>query len=212
MTKTPTKRAPPDETQLLTRKSLLIEVEENAHEANSANYAQLATSSHLAAYRVMASADGKGSLWDKLDVPSLVAELKAQKAAVNGGDLSHAEGMLINQAIALQSLFVKLTERGMLQDQLPLIEGLMKLALRAQNQCRATLETLAAIKHPTTVFTKQANFAAGHQQINNGTTARVEKDIQPNELLSEGRNYAAMDSGRESAAIPTDQAMATLGA
>jgi hypothetical protein len=44
----------------------------------------------------------------------------------------------------------------------------MRLALKAQGQCRATLETLAAIKNPPVVFAKQRNISHGHQQVNNG--------------------------------------------
>ena len=44
----------------------------------------------------------------------------------------------------------------------------MRIALRAQSQCRATLETLAAIKNPPMVIAKQANVTTGPQQINNG--------------------------------------------
>jgi hypothetical protein len=44
----------------------------------------------------------------------------------------------------------------------------MRLALRAQGQCRATLETLAAIKNPPVVFARQANINnGGQQQVNN---------------------------------------------
>ena len=55
-----------------------------------------------------------------------------------------------------------------------------KLALKAQSQCRATLETLAAIKNPPVIFVKQAN---GHQQVNNGVAAShtAEKQNQQNE-------------------------------
>jgi hypothetical protein len=48
---------------------------------------------------------------------------------------------------------------------------LMRLALRAQNQCRATLETLSAIKNPPVIYAKQVNQSSGPQQINNGVTA-----------------------------------------
>jgi hypothetical protein len=47
----------------------------------------------------------------------------------------------------------------------------MRLAFKAQSQCRATLETLATIKNPPVLFAKQANIAAGHQQVNNGIPA-----------------------------------------
>ena len=40
----------------------------------------------------------------------------------------------------------------------------MRMALKAQNQCRMTLETLATIKNPPVVFAKQANTAQGPQQ------------------------------------------------
>ena len=41
----------------------------------------------------------------------------------------------------------------------------MRFALRAQSQCRATLEALASINKPPTLFAQQANVAT-NQQIN----------------------------------------------
>jgi hypothetical protein len=72
---------------------------------------------------------------------------------------------LANQAIALQSLFARLTERGLSQNSMSNIEAFMKLALRAQSQCRATLEALAAINKPPSIHAIQANVAT-NQQIN----------------------------------------------
>jgi len=44
----------------------------------------------------------------------------------------------------------------------------LRLALKAQSQCRTTLETLAVIKNPAPVaFVRQANIAHGPQQVNN---------------------------------------------
>ena len=40
----------------------------------------------------------------------------------------------------------------------------MRMAMKAQNQCRMTLETLATIKNPPVVFAKQANINNGGQQ------------------------------------------------
>jgi hypothetical protein len=65
----------------------------------------------------------------------------------------------------------------------------MRYGLRAQAQCRATLETLAAIKNPPTVFARQANIANGPQQVNNtallgdGSRVRAISDVSPTELL-----------------------------
>jgi hypothetical protein len=132
------------------------------------NYAKLITSSELAGYRIIGMMQPK-SLADDIDTPTLMATLREQAAAVKNGDLSHAEAMLINQASSLQALFVRLTERAMEQNQMPNLEGFMRLALRAQSQCRTTLETLAAIKNPPVVYARQANVTTGPQQINNGS-------------------------------------------
>ena len=88
------------------------------------------------------------NLRDDIDTPTLLATLLDQAATVQRGDLASAEAMLINQASALQALFVRLAERAMEQSHMPNLEGFMRLALRAQSQCRATLETLSADQEP----------------------------------------------------------------
>jgi len=56
-------------------------------------------------------------------------------------------------------------------------ESYMRLALRAQNQCQATLRTLGEIKSPKNVaFVKQANIAK-NQQVNNNATPPPESDL-----------------------------------
>jgi len=119
----------------------------------------------------------------------------------------------MNQATALQSLFARLAERGMGCDHVPGFEANMRMALRAQSQCRATLETLAAIKNPPTVYAKQANFAAGHQQVNNGTPAPTQaREIEnPQSKLLEEQHGEWLDTVTACAAVGANPAMATLG-
>ena len=164
-------------------------------EESAMNYAKLITSSDLAAYRVIHLMQPK-NLADAIDVPTLMATLRDQAAAVQSGDLAHPEAMLINQASALQSLFVRLSERAMEQTLLPNLEAFMRLALRAQSQCRATLETLAAIKNPPIVYARQANVTTGPQQINNGTVApiRARKIVSEQTQLSETTNELLPDA------------------
>ncbi|HQN47653.1 MAG TPA: hypothetical protein PK034_11470, partial [Rugosibacter sp.] len=85
-----------------------------------------------------------------------------------------------------QSLFVKLAETGLQADLLRQQETALRLALKAQSQCRATLETLANIKNPPVVYAKQANVTTGPQQINNGpqaaSTGTREKVFEENKL------------------------------
>lgn len=183
-------------------------------EETERNFAAVATSSELAAYRVIKGAEEKSGIGKMIDTPAMMAQLRDQAAAVNRGDMAQAEGMLMNQATALQSLFARLAERGMGCDQAPAFEANMRMALRAQSQCRATLETLAAIKNPPIVYAKQANISHGPQQVNNGTLphSHMEKKInQQNELLEVQHGGERMDTRATGAAIGTDPAMATVG-
>lgn len=143
-------------------------------------YAGLLNSPEFSAHRIVSMMQPK-LLADDIDAPGMLEALRDQAAAVQRGDLSQAEAMLINQASALQALFVRLSERAVEQAHMPNFEGFMRLALRAQAQCRATLETLAAIKNPPIVYAKQANVTTGPQQINNGTLSPV----RPREIETE---------------------------
>jgi hypothetical protein len=105
----------------------------------------------------------------ELSLTECTQVLKESAQAVNGGDLSGAESMLTAQAAALNAIFGELSRRSVLNmgEYLDATERYMRLALRAQGQCRATLETLAAIKNPPVVFARQLNVAQ-QQQVNNG--------------------------------------------
>jgi hypothetical protein len=144
------------------------------------NFAKLITSPEVAACRIVGLMQPK-SLGDEIDTPTLIHTLRDQTVAIQSGDLSQAESMLLSQASSLQALFVRLTERAIEQSQMSNIEGFMRLALRAQSQCRATLETLAAIKNPPIVYVKQANVTSGPQQINNGTVESMREQEIKNE-------------------------------
>ena len=69
-----------------------------------------------------------------------------------------------------------MARRGEHREYLPAAETYLRLALKAQAQCRATVEALAEIKNPRPVaFVKQANIAQGPQQVNN----RIESGADP---------------------------------
>ena len=158
---------------------------------------------------------------DTHDVNALAAELGKQVEAVNGGDLRRAEGLLIAQAHTLDNIFANLTRRATGQQYLPQWEAYMRMAMKAQNQCRMTLETLANIKNPPVVFARQANINnGGQQQVNNGTAPpqptqvhahAAKSQAAPTELL-EATDVQRLDTGAEGAAGGTDQVLAPLGA
>jgi len=180
--------------------------------------AALICGAELAAYRVINAAEEIKENLKDVDVPILIEIIRNQAGAVQGGDMSQAEAMLANQATALQTLFARLVERGMCQSAMPNLETFMKLALRAQNQCRATLETLAAIKNPPVVFTRQANFANGPQQVNNGVNTlgqsprARENKIEQTQLLEEASGeQQRLDFGEAKTASGVDQDLETVG-
>lgn len=127
--------------------------------------AQLVVSPEMSSQRVVAASEGNKGLEEHLDIPQLMAVLKAESARLSEGKSEDVGPILANQALALQSLFARLTERALSHSHVSNIEAFMRLALRAQNQCRATLETLSSINKAPTVFARQANVA-NNQQIN----------------------------------------------
>ena len=151
------------------------------------------------------------------DVQALMEQLRTTFDQVNNGDLQHCEAMLVGQAHALQSIFMSLARRAANQEYLKQLETYLRMALKAQNQSRMTLETLAKIKNPPVIFAKQANInqGNGNQQVNNGTPApasHAEKNInQPNELLEVQHGSETLDSRTAGATIGKDKAMATVG-
>ena len=153
-----------------------------------------------------------------LDIPALTSALGEQSRKVIDGDLSRAEAILMAQAHTLNAMFTALTRRAVAQEYLNQYETHMRLALKSQSQCRATLETLAAIKNPAPVaFVRQANIAHGPQQVNNapppatreGSRAR-ESENPPNKLL-EQQHGERLDPGTAQAAVGADSTMATMG-
>lgn len=112
--------------------------------------------------------------WSKFmgeaDLGELVVGLREQVEKVQGGDIKPIEAMLFGQAMTLQTIFTSLARRAVAQEHLKQFQTHLSLALKAQAQCRATLEALAEIKNPRPVaFVKQANISNGPQQVNNGT-------------------------------------------
>ncbi len=166
---------------------------------------------------------GSGISGAPLDVSEAHAELLELTRAAVGGDLSRCESTLAAQANTLDALFNALTQRSLLNmgEYTDAADRYMRLALRAQGHCRATIETLAAIKNPAPVaFVRQANIAHGPQQVNNGAGfphplragahAHGETEIVQNELLG-GDHGERLDTGTAGAAGRANQKLEAVG-
>ena len=152
------------------------------------------------------------------DISALVTSLSDTMDDMWAGDLSRAEAMLYAQAHALQSIFMNLARRAAKQEYLKQWEAYLRMALKAQNQCRMTLETLANIKNPPAVYARQANINnGGHQQVNNGTSSQpadvraANSAIEQTKLL-EASDGERLDTGTTGTASGTDPQLETVGA
>jgi hypothetical protein len=90
----------------------------------------------------------------------------------------------------------------------------LRLALKAQNQSRATLQTLTELKAPKQIaFVQQANIG-NHVQVNNHTrdkSPRAQKtQNQQNELL-EVEHGERLDTRAQSKASRNDSALEAVG-
>jgi hypothetical protein len=158
----------------------------------------------------------------RLDLGECMEALVVQTQAVQSGDLSAPETMLAAQAVTLNAMFTQLAYQASKTTIVAQIDLLIRLALKAQGQSRATVETLALIKNPrSAVFAKQANIAHGPQQVNNTLTqargaslaegSRAgDSEREPNRLLeADGQR---LDARTTSSTGTGYQAVAPVGA
>ncbi len=149
----------------------------------------------------------------ELDINELATTLDDQVRAVKGGDLKGADEMLVAQAHTLDSIFNNLARRALRSELLNQFETHLKLALRAQSQCRSTWEAISAIHNPPIAgYVKQANIAHGHQQVNNASRAEENKTA-PSKLLEETAHEPDqwLDRGTPTTAERANTAVETVG-
>ena len=217
--------------KLTTNRDLKDSINVELRHAGDADAAIARTLTHPAvqAARSIQAFQGGG-----IPLTSLIDELTEQVDACKQGDLARPEAMLLAQAHTLDEIFNNLALRAnlnILNGYGDAGERYLRLALKAQGQCRSTLETLAIIKNPPVVFAKQANFAAGHQQINNavrirfgtasentrsedaatGVPARAEENQTQQTELLEKTHGKWLDTGKEGSTGSCDTAVATVG-
>lgn len=158
-----------------------------------------------------------GSMIEGKDFGSLMETLAAEIGDVQAGDMKRAEAMLYGQAHALQAVFVRFARLANGQTQVQQWEAFMRMAMKAQNQCRMTLETLSALKNPPVVYAKQANINnGGQQQVNNGipapaAPAQAAKPITEQTELLEASHGERMDTRATSSTGGADPHLEAVG-
>jgi len=98
-----------------------------------------------------------------LDLNSLVEALETQVKQIKDGNLERPEAILLAQAHTLDALFHHLLRRSAINmgEYFGAAEKYMKLALKAQSQCRTTVDNLASMKNPKTHLS-QTNIGLQH--------------------------------------------------
>ena len=158
-----------------------------------------------------------GKSYGDLDLGGLIDSLTEQTRASSDGDLKRAEAMLTTQAHTLDAIFNNLARRAINAEYMDNLDRYLKLALRAQSQCRATWEALATIKNPPVMgYVRQANIAHGPQQVNNAPAApddapRAGENPNLQNKLLEEKDGERLDTGTTGTPGRADPAMATVG-
>jgi hypothetical protein len=156
----------------------------------------------------------------ELDITEAVAVMREKAGAVTAGNLAGLEETLTAQAVALDAIFNEMARRAAanMRDYVNAAEIFLRLGLKAQAQCRATLQTLFEMKNPQPVaFVKQANIAHGPQQVNNGAAAsgsssRAKKPANKSNELLGVTHEQRLDKGTAAATGGPYSELAAVGA
>ena len=155
--------------------------------------------------------------FDDLDLHGLVLSLAQQTKASSNGDQERAEAMLAAQAHTLEAIFNHLARCAVNAEHMDNLDRYLKLALRAQSQCRTTWEAQVTIKNPPVMgYIRQANIAHGPQQVNNASDVKHapeggRKSPNPQNKLLEEKDGERLDTGAACTSGRAGPAMATVG-
>lgn len=154
----------------------------------------------------------KNQIGEQLPLPAVVTALAEMSKRVNANDMKEVEATLVCQATTLNIMFGELSRRAAsnMGEYLDASERYMRMALKAQNQCRMTLETLSNIKNPPVIYAKQANITNGPQQVNNHAHAGENKN-SPSKVLEQSHEKR-MDIGAQSQASVGNSELETVDA
>ncbi len=104
---------------------------------------------------------------ETVDLVAATNVIRAKAGQAVSGDLAFASAMLAAQAMALDSMFTELARRAaMNMGEYPqAVERYGRLALKAQSNCRATLEALAKLHQPREQTVRHVHVNDGGQAI-----------------------------------------------
>jgi len=148
------------------------------------------------------------------DLGNLHDSLSEQTNAIKDGDLDRCEEMLAAQAHSLDAIFNCLAQKAIKAESMSHLDNYLRLALKAQSQCRTTLDSLSGRKSaPMIGYVQQANIANGPQQVNNGVVLAKNKSKakKSKNKLMEKIDGERLDTRATCSTIGNDQELETMG-
>ena len=131
-----------------------------------------------------------------LDDRSIIEAIRKQEKLLENGDFSSLENMLLSQTHVLNAVLSNMVGHMAGADTLKKLETYGRLALKAQNQTRQTISTLAEIKGiKKTTFIHQVN-QAHNQQVNNGAGENLNNSANKKVINEVDRSDEAKRTGK----------------
>lgn len=186
---------------------LTVNCEPDKSEARSrADVALNPAANAMAATRLFA----RGSFGDLPTTELFEAHVDWCKAA-KAGDLSHQKAMLAAQADALNSIFTEMARRAALNmgEYIGATETYMRLGLKAQAQCRATIDALDRLSSGRVQTVKHVHVNEGGQAIvadefhqHTGGSENGKSSEQPHATGTAGESPALLGSDPQGNGVP----------
>jgi hypothetical protein len=141
-------------------------------------------------FKAAVTAQAYAPLIGETDLAAVLKRLGEMSTASVKDNASDLEYMLTSQALALDSIFNRLAiqAHASIGKHAKVVDTYLRLALKAQSQCRATAETLANLKSPRQ-YISQTNVATALQ-------VNIERDSHHVDTRTAG-SHAASDSAVE---------------
>jgi len=135
--------------------------------------------------------------------------MEVQRKQIASGRYQGLEAILLSQINLLNAIFQENVVGAISAETYTSKRTTMDIAMKAQNQCRRTIQGLVDIRQPGATFIKQQNNAV-NQQINN-TELASGKNIKSQNELKESDDEQILDAGKTQTPIDTDTQLEALG-
>lgn len=143
----------------------ILAVPEEKGKSEAQQFAEIAISP--AAHSLTTVQQFTKPVFGEQDTSALYSALAAQTKAGMNGDLSQARAMLTGQAISLNTIFTEMARRAgaNMGEYMTAAQLYMRLALKAQAQCRSTIEALDRLTNGHVQTVKHVHVAEGGQAV-----------------------------------------------